>query len=245
MAIVYLTNPLAGRELAGMKMRMGYWGQVRERAWREAIKAAWGDPFAAVKTVAIPVFGAVIAWFWTGNFDGSAPVRILASIGGGAVLSLVFFGIKMLTIPAKMHAESLERIASLEATKVSTPEAIDRSSVQNLLARMREKCLAYRSKKGGPGLEKQYEWADQLVADIGALYGPEVVLNLKRVLPNLTSRTLDSLEMDGHMRAMVGNLDKLKGDVKDGIFSNETPDLNTYVRRRLAELRAEQASHAP
>ncbi|TGP98872.1 hypothetical protein EN794_049855 [Mesorhizobium sp. M00.F.Ca.ET.151.01.1.1] len=83
------------------------------------------------------IVAAIAAWYFLGDASGGI-VRFFGTIGATACLAVLFFAIRMLTIPAKMHAESMQTIAILE-TKLSALSAVPDKKQQRLdLARLAE-----------------------------------------------------------------------------------------------------------
>jgi hypothetical protein len=217
----------------------GYWSTVAWRAWRESLADIRWDNLGRIVIALVPLLATAVAtWAYLGDAEG-ALVRFLATFGATALLGAVLFVVRMLTVPPKMHSEAVERAEAVEADIMSSAASPDLKAIHNLLTRFGAKFLDMRSKKGAT-LEQQRAWAAQFVTDMTAVFGQESVLVLTRKFPQLKEKNMDAASMDAGMRALSATMTEYQESLTIERISTETKDLNSYVRRRLSELRAEQ-----
>lgn len=98
-----------------------YWRAVRQRAWSESLQAVRWDNMERVLMAFVPlIVAAVAAWYFLGDAAGGF-VRVLGTVGATAVLAVVFFAVRMLTVPAKMHDELSKRLAAVSSEPDTEP----------------------------------------------------------------------------------------------------------------------------
>ncbi len=97
-----------------------YWRSVRRRALHESLQAVRWDNWERVLMAFCPLIAAALmAWYFLGDATGGI-VRLCGTIGATAVLGVVFFGVRMLTVPAKMH-EELSQIVTTTTAAATDP----------------------------------------------------------------------------------------------------------------------------
>jgi hypothetical protein len=214
-----------------------YWRHVSQRACRQALNAAWGDKFAATKTTVPPVLIAIFVAVIAGALTKSAIAGMATGLAALVAWTALFFTIQMVTVPATIHADVAGRLdAACKAIRAYNA-IVDHSMVRNLLLRMREKCLAYRNNR--VTVASQVQWANELLADLSALYGPNAAQTLRRELPFLLDLSASPQTMDFYMRHLADKLLTQIDRVGLDFHWTQRPDLNGFVRRRLTALRAE------
>ena len=143
----------------------GYWKAVRQRAWREARKAAWGDGFATAKAFGSPAVAAVAA-----VITGAAYQSVLAGVTSAAIVlilwPIVFFLLKLGTVPAVMHTELQSALDAERAASAAKP--VDMNNVFGLLDRVQRHCSLLR--KGTYDRQSNLTFAKEIVADITGRY---------------------------------------------------------------------------
>ena len=214
-----------------------YWRNVSGLAARQAIHAAWGDRLAPTTTTIGPILVAVLVAVVTGALARSVLAGVAAGLAVPAAWTASFFVIKMITLPAKMHADLTGKLDAASEAIRAYNAVVDQSQVRNLLLRMREKCLAYRNNR--VPVATQVQWAGELLADLSALYGPEAGGAVRRELPYLLDLKASPQTMDFYMRHLADRLLTQIDRVSVDLYSIDIPQLNGFVRRRLRVLQAE------
>jgi hypothetical protein len=222
-----------------------YWREVSGQAWKQAIKAAWGDRFAVTSATVSPVLIAAFVAAVTGAATKNEFSGVAAGFAALIVWTTFFFAIRLITVPARIHANLAAKLgAACEAIRAYNA-VVDHSMVRNLLLRMREKCLAYRNNR--VAVASQVQWAGELLADLSALYSPDTAQAIRRELPYLLDPTASPQTMDFYMRHLADRLLTQIDRVSVDFYSTQAPELNRFVRRRLKALQAEElpANEAP
>ena len=212
-----------------------YWREVGKRAWKRALRKAWGDTFAATEATVVPVLVAI----FMGVVTGSATRNGLAGVGAGLATAVgwtaFFFIVNLIALPARIHADLVDKLNSAREEIRSYNAVVDRRMVRNLLLRMREKCLICRS-NNEVTVADQVGWASELLDTLSTLYGPEAATALRRDLPYLLDRHASPQTMDFYMRHLADKLLAHTEKVGLDVYSMHKPDLNRFVRSRLAAL---------
>ena len=216
-----------------------YWREVSKRAWKRALRRAWGDTFAATEATIVPVLVAI----FVGVVTGSATRNGLAGLGAGLATAVAwtgfFFIVNLIALPARIHADLVAKLTSAREEIRSYNAVVDRRMVRNLLLRMREKCLTYRS-NNEVTVADQVHWASELLGTLSTLYGPEAETALRRDLPYLLDRHASPQTMDFYMRHLADKLLAHTEKVGLDVYSMHKPDLNRFVRKRLMTLQDER-----
>ncbi|WP_269584807.1 hypothetical protein [Roseibium sp. Sym1] len=86
-----------------------YWTEVATRAFSESLKAvSWDNWINIVVKILMPLLiAAALTWWAQTGVEYSRIVQVLLTLGITAIVAIIIFFTKMLTIPPKMHSETL------------------------------------------------------------------------------------------------------------------------------------------
>ncbi|MBC7168725.1 hypothetical protein [Phenylobacterium sp.] len=84
-----------------------YWSTVARRAFAEAVQASpWSSPARFGFAIAAAVAGSILTWV----VSSSVPLTIFGSLVGVASALFLLFVVKLVTVPAAFHRETLARV---------------------------------------------------------------------------------------------------------------------------------------
>ena len=196
----------------------GYWNRVARRAWRRSLEIVRLESSERIFVFLIGILVPAIAvWLWIGDTSG-ASVRLLASLGAGAVAVFLVFVWSLLKLPAIMEAEAeveRQRIAKL----VETQE--ERKRLRESLGQFMSQGTALRircSNQTEPAPEDEANrWYGDLISFLETNLGPDYAARIQdNASVPLGMSSLQELYglIDSGLRAKLYHLDRFLQELR-------------------------------